>query len=462
MCQSTRPPMALRATALFVDQPAAAVPPTAAPAEPAAAASARPAAGTRRRRLWDLGAHTHCPVLGVCLPLPALRRLATRSLGGRPPADDYELHVGLVAECRQRGRMAEALQRELDRRHAAALRASATAKTPDALAAWWRQASADAGPEDALAGALWATLTHARCSPALEQQVLGEVHMLQHQVGMAGRADLARLEALQDENALLARELARAQQRATQATRSLAQRVEALQAQLQRAQAEQMARDTTIAALRDELAQLHAAVPALRCRRELAAEVTAQAARAQALEREALALRHEAERQRHRAQVAEAALASRRAVGAPPAAPAGAATAPAAPGRDDPAAELRDRAVLCVGGRAGSVPRYRALVEAAGARFLHHDGGEEDPVARLDATLSAADLVICQTGCVSHDAYWRVKDHCRRTGKRCAFVERPSRAGLARALQALACAGQPADASGDRAADAAAQQEGAR
>jgi hypothetical protein len=42
--------------------------------------------------------------------------------------------------------------------------------------------------------------------------------------------------------------------------------------------------------------------------------------------------------------------------------------------------------------------------------------------------------VICQTGCVSHGAYWRVKDHCRRTGKRCVFVETPSRHSLARAL----------------------------
>lgn len=43
---------------------------------------------------------------------------------------------------------------------------------------------------------------------------------------------------------------------------------------------------------------------------------------------------------------------------------------------------------------------------------LHHDGGEEDHIARLDHTLAAADLVICQTGGISHDAYWRVKDHC--------------------------------------------------
>ena len=104
---------------------------------------------------------------------------------------------------------------------------------------------------------------------------------------------------------------------------------------------------------------------------------------------------------------------------------------------DDPTARLDDLAVLCVGGRAGSVPIYRQLIERTGGRFLHHDGGEEDKSAHLDATLAAADLVICQTGCISHDAYWRVKDHCKRTGKQCVFVETPSSAGIKRALLTL-------------------------
>lgn len=41
----------------------------------------------------------------------------------------------------------------------------------------------------------------------------------------------------------------------------------------------------------------------------------------------------------------------------------------------------------------------------------------------LEAGAAAADLVICQTGCVSHGDYWRVQDHCRRTGKTCVLVE---------------------------------------
>jgi hypothetical protein len=43
----------------------------------------------------------------------------------------------------------------------------------------------------------------------------------------------------------------------------------------------------------------------------------------------------------------------------------------------------------------------------------------------LEASLIAADLVICQTGCLSHGDYWRVQDHCKRTGKACVVTAEP-------------------------------------
>jgi len=380
-------------------------------------------AGSRRRRLWELDSHAHCPVVGVCLPIAALRRLVDKVLAGQAMADDYELHCGVIADCRLRTPIAEAVQRELDRRCLLALRQAAKAKTTDALAAWWREASQ--GKD--LAGAFWATLTHARCSPALEHQVLGEVHMLQHQVGMARRVDLQHFEALIDENAVLARELGAAQQRSKRQADDHRQRSEQQQAQIVQLRAQLIGRDTTLATLREDLQTLEAAAPGLKSRFELAREGERQIERIHQLERALLQSQQEAERQRLRANEAAAELQRRDAVlQEPPQAEA------------DPIARFDDRAVLCVGGRPASVPVYRQLIERTGGRFLHHDGGEQDNPAKLDSTLAAADLVICQTGCISHDAYWRVKDHCKRTGKRCVFVESPSTAGLKRALLALA------------------------
>lgn len=379
--------------------------------------------GSRRRRLWELDAHAHCPVLGACLPIAVLRRLVDKALGGQALADDYELHCGAVGDCRHRSPIAEAAQRELDRRYAVAIRQAARCKTTEALAQWWQQAL----HSQEIAGPLWATMTHARCTPELAKQVEAAVHMLQHQAGMAARVDANRFSALLEENAVLARELAAAQQRSMRQAGEQAARIGQQQGEIIGLRAELLGRDSRIAALQGDLQALEGAVPDLRARAELARECELLVERRNELQRQLLQAQQQGERQRRRAEQLARELETR---GLQPVATA----EPADAGR------IAGQAILCVGGRTGSVPVYRQLIEDAGGRFLHHDGGQENSAARLDDTLAAADLVICQAGCISHDAYWRVKDHCRRTGKQCVFTESPSSAGLKRALLALVSA----------------------
>lgn len=87
--------------------------------------------------------------------------------------------------------------------------------------------------------------------------------------------------------------------------------------------------------------------------------------------------------------------------------------------------DVRQKAVLCIGKDAPDARATRRVVENAGGQFTQCDGHEADDEEALEASLRAADLVICQTGCVSHDAYWRVQDHCKRTGKPCLLVDQP-------------------------------------
>lgn len=392
--------------------------------------------GSRRSRLWDLPSHSHCPLIGVCLPMPVLRRLITKALGSTPIADDYEVHVAAVAECGRRMPVSEALQRELDRRYAATLRRFAQAKTTEALAALWTEALHGPG----MAGALWATLSHPRCADDLREQVCRDIHMFQHQVGACNRADLQRLEQLEDENAVLTRELAIVKERHARVLAQRAAQVENLNAELMRARGQMIARDSLLASLRDELAALRAEVPDLKVRMDLARRVELQRHRIHELDRHRASWQQRAEQEEERAQTLARELAALRArVGQMETA------ADAGAHNESELADLRDKAVLCVGGRTASVPSYRQLIEYTGGKFLHHDGGEENSPAQLEASLAAADLVICQTGCVSHGAYWRVKDHCKRTGKRCVFVDKPSASSLARCLRGLreSDAGEP-------------------
>jgi len=380
-----------------------------------------PGNGSRRRRLWELDGHAHCPVIGVCLPLPQLRRLAEKTLGKLGQYRDYEVHCTVVTECRLRSPLSETLHKELEQRYALVSRAAQQLKSPEALGAWWQDCCGSAD----WAGALWAALTHPRCDSELEQRILGEVHMLQHQVGMATRADLNRLEALHDENAILARELASAQQRSQQQASHYSGRLEQQQAETLRLRAELVQAQTRLHQQEETLVQQQASAPSLAARLELAQQNRLQEEALQTQKRLLQQARQETQQQRERAETLQDRLeAAQRARASEPEAP------PSPP-------DLDQRSVLCVGGRTASVPIYRQVIEHTGARFLHHDGGTEDNSTLLDTTLAAADLVICQSGCISHNAYWRVKDHCKRTGKQCVFVETPSRSALKRALSAI-------------------------
>jgi len=375
---------------------------------------------SRRRRLWELPRVVFCPVLGTCVPIDQLRRLADKVLGQRVLADDYELHCGAINACASRGELAERLQRELDTRYAAAIRQARTLRTVEALQTYWRAATT--GSE--VGAALWVTLTHPCCDAALEEQVQRDIHMLQHQVGTGVRVDARRLHELANENGVLTRELAAVQARVSRQMADKAAEIERQQAELVRLRAQLMARDTRIACLQEDLAALNGSAAVVQGRLDLAYRLDWQQQRLQSLTEALENSQQQVSRLERR--VGELTLVP--------------ASTPAS--TPEPALDLQDKAVLCVGGRPASVPIYRQEIEVRGARFLHHDGGEEESAARLEAHLEAADLVICQTGCISHGAYWRVKAHCKRTGKRCVFVDRPSVAGLLRGLEASEAPGR--------------------
>jgi len=365
--------------------------------------------------VWELSHACHCPLIGVGLPLNGLRKLVEKVTGGRVLHDDYDIHVGTVSECALRTPVAEAVQKELERRYVQHIQRFRAARTAEQVEALWT-AAVTAGD---VAGAFWAGLTHPRCTVSLEEKMCRDIHMVQHQAGACARADINKFNAVVRDNARLERETTRLQERCNALTQEKQLESERQDALLMSARTALIAKDAEVAQLRAELARLQAAVPELDTRERLAERVAQMELREQSL----------------RAQLAE--LKTARPAPAP--APAAAAVIEIVPEPVSPApVRLENRAVLCVGGRSSSIPVYRTMIERVGAQFAHHDGGLEDSSSQLDASLAAADLVICQTGCISHSAYWRVKDHCKRHGKRCVFVDNPSMSSLVRGLQEAA------------------------
>ncbi len=371
-----------------------------------------PALRSRRRKLWELSDRLHCPVMGVCLSVDVIRRLVNRFNPAQGALSDYECHSVCVNAAARRGDLSEQLQEALERKHQLTVAQWRKIKQPSDLEARWQVAKAGGD----IASALWAVLTHPLLEPALEETVSRDVHMIQHQAGATERIDRRAYEALGREHAALVREFGKVQKRMTLFAEDKAAQVAQLNEQLARARGETAHYADRLRQLDSELHDLRDAADRIRALEmtvaRLQTRLAAQQTTSSQLQQALAQARREADALRTAAQT------------------------PAEQTADSSEAlpENLPRTILCVGGRQGNVAVYRDVVEQTGASFLHHDGGIEQGSQVLEAGLSAADVVICQTGCISHDAYWRVKDHCKRHGKQCLYVDNPSQSAMRREL----------------------------
>ena len=196
---------------------------------------------------------------------------------------------------------------------------------------------------------------------------------------------------LSEEFVVLSRQLGQAQRRCSDILAAQAAQMERLQAEVVRLRAAVVVRDTRLAMAHEALARLRAEAPSAVRRQSLVRHIGMLADRIAVLTRECLRWRLAAQQPTHRAGNG------------------GAATAVQAP----------------------QDPQEGTALLSPPAPLAH-----SRPAVRI--TWAAADLVICQTGCISHDDYWRVQDHCRRTGKACLLVDQSLAARQADVLASLA------------------------
>jgi hypothetical protein len=379
--------------------------------------------GSRRHRLWELTHRYHCPVIGVCFKLGEIREMVLKVMTFPHRPTDYEVHCTAASECGARTPLSSLLHKTLEKKYALAIQRCKPLKAAEELARKWREAVAG----DDVPGMFWAVLTHPASTEEFRLQVYADIHMLQHQIGAGVRREQQAWTKLQEENAILGRELSRMQQRVTESCNRYIEQVADLKAQLDAARTEavqQQALAERHAAERDSLREQSAdanEIMRLMYRLQLTEGAYATLKERHAtLETEYSAAREDIRRLEFELEdLIEA----------------------KEPESNDASQEeqrLLGRTVLCVGGRVDAIRHFRSLVQLRGGEFMHHDGGKEENIGRLEAVISAADAVICQTGCISHNAYWRVKEQCKRTGKPCSFVGNPSLSSFLQVLDHLA------------------------
>lgn len=408
----------------------AAAPDAPAATQPAPSAPTPPA---RRRKFWELEEKHHCPVVGTCLTIDELKKIARKEGFFGRNFDDYRLHVEAVSASCTRNSASEAMHKMLERKFERWIKLFDQARTDAAVRALWQQHLARGD----VAGPMWAALTHKAASEDTRNQVYGEVHMLSHQIGAGLAADARRLGYLETEVNRLGHE---ARQHAARARRTLDERA---------------ARIRCLEADNQRLAEALRELPALKARADALASGQAMAdLQHRLLALEACNARLETALLESRQQVLQLETASaeidrlKRAL---------AATADErdamerlllsddddalfARAEDDDRCDspLKGRNVLCVGGRIALLPQYRQLAERLGVRLAHHDGGKEEAMSRLPALLDSSDAVICPTDCVGHLAYYKLKQHCKQAGKPCVLVKSSGVASFAAALTRLA------------------------
>ena len=404
---------------------------------------------TRRRMLWEIWDGYHCSICGTCLSFAELGKIAAKA-GFRFEPDESEhcVHGHFVQLAGKAGRVAKLTHKIMDRKYRIAIERFRRAKTDTQIAEFWNRAL----QEGDVPGPYWALMTHPRTSPELMVRAFGEVHMLSHLAGATNRADIRRLRALEGERREMSEKLAAMQLRLSERedehrrlAREQAALVRELRSRLQAAEAAgariaEMARRVREFEQGRELRGVRARSAALESELEdVKRECRSESQRRSSLE-EAIADLRSAHRElsitnetlSNECNVLESLLRS---------GVCDSNDASAAPGGE---VDLCGRRIAYVGGRPGTVGRFRALVERLNGRLVYHDGGLEDHEGQLGRILGQADIVVCPVDCVSHRASLRAKQFCKRTGK--PFVPLRSTglssfvAGLCRTIRSDDCA----------------------
>lgn len=389
-----------------------------------------PVKPTRRLKLWELEERLHCPVVGTCLKLEDIKKIARKGGFTGQDFDEYRLHVEAVSISCTRNPASEAMHKLLDRKFDLYVQRFDKARSESDVRDHWKRHL----EQGEVAGAMWAALTHKAGGKDSRQTIYADVHMLSHQIGAGQAADLRRLEWLDREHGRVV------EQRRVEAERhhrELAER-DARIRQLERDHVEAGRRAQASSPLRARLEALESGVAMTAMARQL---ITARAALARHEARNGELERELAEMRERLAAQAESLDAVSRERDAMERFWVGEAAEPARTCAGECSAcpgQLQGRCVLCVGGRTPLLPQYRQLAERLGVRLIHHDGGKEEALSRLPALLASSDAVICPTDCVGHLAYYQLKQHCKQANKPCVLVKSSGVASFAAALTRLA------------------------
>ena len=350
-----------------------------------------------RRKIWELSSAWHCTVVGTCLTLADLRGLArklnVRTLPGY--SIDYQLHGLFVKEAEQDKKPGKMLNKLLDKRHAASIRKVRVMDTEYELRGFWARALDDGD----IPGPYWAILSHPATSEELGEKMFADVHMLSHLVGASNRANISKLNEVQEQIVDLDQKFSRQQRQHIKSLENRDQIISKLRMEIRDFQVTSTSTPKPYKYLNPlpsphSFSSLHKNISELSEKLHLSNNIIKkEEEKIKNLEAFVLELREE------NADLEGIVLQAHK-----------------DGGQREPI-DLNGQCLLYVGGQRRTVHRLRDLVQDWNGKFIHHDGGLESSINELASAVNRADTIIFPVDCVSHSAANKVKRLCQQSMK---------------------------------------------
>ena len=142
---------------------------------------------TSRIKLWNLKSSQRCAVIGTCLTLAEVRKIARKARLLVPEnVNDGRLHSTMVSLSRSQSQASKLVHRALDRKFKQSILQLSRIDEKKELITFWR----DGVKGGNVAGPLWGVMTHPLADDDTRRQIYSDVHMMSHLTGRSTQVDI--------------------------------------------------------------------------------------------------------------------------------------------------------------------------------------------------------------------------------------------------------------------------------
>jgi hypothetical protein len=321
---------------------------------------------------------------------------------------DYQLHGYFVKEADQNNKPGKMINKLLDKRHAVSIRKLRTIDNVNALRDFWIMSMNDGD----IPGPYWAILSHPATSEELGEQMFADVHMLSHLVGASNRANIYKIQEVEEQIVNLDQKFNRQQRQHIKSLKIRDETITGLRSTIRDIQTTQVTKLTKVTSMASPTVsakpyELLHPVPSHHSFTSLQKNISQLSDK---LQESNLTIAKAVKKIKSLEVLVDELREENRCLE----------NSFLQNGEDESKAvslDLTGQCLLYVGGQRHTVHRLRDLVEDWNGKFIHHDGGLESSINELASAVTRADTVVFPIDCVSHSAANKVKRLCHQTMK---------------------------------------------